>query len=76
MSLAATAPIVVRRPCPVRAGRIPPPAVDKTTVGRHLHRPVTVETRHAADVMIAGPHRHLPLTEATTDATTVKWLRP
>jgi len=37
------------------------PAVDEMTAGRHLHRPVTVGTRRAADAMIAGPHRDLAL---------------
>jgi len=42
------------------------------TVGRHLHRPVTVVTRHDADAMTAGPRRHLALADTTIDAPTVE----
>ena len=31
-----------------------PPAANEVMVGRHLHHPFTVETRHAADAMMAG----------------------
>lgn len=60
MTLAPAAPII-RRPRPIHVGQIPPPGADKMTVGRCLHRPVTVGSRNAAGVMIAGLHRHLPL---------------
>ena len=71
MTLATAARIVVRRPRPVNTGGIHP-AADEMTVGRHHHRLVTVETRHGADVTIAGPHRHLALAETTIDGTTVE----
>jgi len=48
------------------------PAVDEMTARRHLHRPVTVRTRHAADAMIAGPHRDLALAETTIDASSTE----
>ena len=60
MTLATAAPmILVRQSRAVNTGEISP-AADEMTVGRHLHLSVTVGTRHAADVMIAGPHRHEP----------------
>ena len=74
MAFVTAAPIIVHRPRAVNSntGRIPP-AADEITVGRHLHRPIAVGTRHAADAMIAGPHRHLPLTETQRR---LKWLWP
>jgi len=49
-----------------------PRPVGGATVSRHLHRPVTVGTRHVADAMIAVPHCHLALAETTIDGTTFK----
>ena len=71
MTLATAARIVVRRPRPVNtSGTLP--AADAMTVGRHLHRLVTVWTRHGADATIAGRHLHLGLAETTIDGTTVE----
>jgi len=69
MTLVTGARIVVRRPRRVNTGGIPLVAVEMT-VGRHLHRPVTVVTRHDADAMTAGPRRHLTLANTTIDAPT------
>jgi len=71
MTLATGARIVVRRPRRVNTGGIPLVA-DEVTVGRHLHRPVTVVTRHDADAMTAGPRRHLAFADTTIDAPTVE----
>jgi len=71
MTFATPVRIVVRGPRPVNTGRIRTVA-DEMTVGRRLHGPVTVGTRHGADAMIAGPHRHLGLAEGTIDGTTIE----
>ena len=71
MTLVTGARIVVRRPRRVNTGGIPLVAVEMT-VGRRLHRPVTVVTRYGADAMTAGPHLHLGLAETTIDAPTVE----
>ena len=71
MTLATGARIVVRRPCLVNTGVIPLVA-DEMTVGRRLHRLVTIGTHHGADVMIAGRHLHLALAETTIGAPTVE----
>jgi len=71
ITLATGACIVVRRPYPVNTGGIPLVA-DKVTVGRHLHRLVTVGTCHGADAMTASPHRHLSLAETTISPHTVE----
>jgi len=60
------------RPHPSSWCRIIPHAVGGATVSRHLHRPITVGTRHVADAMIALPHRHLALAETTIDGTIFK----
>jgi len=51
---------------PVNTDGIPPGA-DEMTVGRHLHRPITVVTRHGVDAMTAGRHLHLALAETTVE---------
>jgi len=71
VTLAIGARIVVGRPRRVNTGGIPPVA-DEMRVGRHLHRPVTVRTRHGGDAMTAGRHLHLGLAETTIDGTTVE----
>jgi len=71
MTLATAAHIVVHQPRRVNTGRIPLVA-DEMTVGRRLHRLVTVVTRHGADAMTAGPHLHLGLAETTIDGPTVE----
>jgi len=71
ITLVTGACIVIRRPHPVNTGGIPLVA-DKVTVGRHLHRLVTVRTRHGADAMTASPHRHLSLAETTIGPHTVE----
>jgi len=69
MTLATAAPIVVRRPRPVNTGGVPP-AADEMTVGHYLHRPVTADSRHVTDAMIAGRHRHLALAEPMVEVVT------
>ena len=71
ITLVTGACIVVRRPHPINTGGIPLIA-DEVTVGRHLHRLVTVGTCHGADVMTASPHRHLSLAETMISPHTVE----
>ena len=71
ITLATGACIVICQPHPINTGGIPLVA-DEVTVGRHLHRLITVGTRHGADAMTASPHRHLSLTEMTISPHTVE----
>jgi len=71
ITLTTGAHIVVRQPHPINTGGIPLVA-DEVTVGRHLHRLVTVGTRHGADAMTASLHRHLSLAETTIGPHTVE----
>ena len=71
LTLATAARIVARRPRPVNTGGIPLVA-DEMTVGRRLHRLVTVGSHHGGDAMTAGLHLHLGLAETTIDAPTVE----
>jgi len=71
VTFATGARIVVRRPRRVNTGGICLVA-DEVTVGRRLHRPVTVRTRHGADAMIAGRHLHLALAEMMIGGPTVE----
>jgi len=64
ITLATGTYIVVHQPHPINTGGIPL-VVDEVTVGRHLHRLITVGTCHGTDAMTASPYCHLSLAEMT-----------